>query len=135
MVEFAEQRPLRLLHTRLSTLGVAWLYDEGTRTLFSSDFFSEVAMTDPSSTPVFAGPDTRGPSFEQVEEHVFSRFYWMRQADTAPLVANLDSITGDREIERICPYHGCVIEGRELVAHHVALTREVLEAVASPGAR
>ena len=133
-VEFSEQRPLRLLHTRLSTLGSTWLYDEKTRTLFSSDFFSEAAMADPSDGPVLAGTDAHSPSRAQVEEHIFTRFYWMRQADTAPLVANLDAIT-DRKIDRICPYHGRVIEGRELVAHHIALTREVLNAVTVPGTR
>lgn len=134
VVGFSEQRPLQLLHTRLGTLGSTWLYDEKTRTLFSSDFFSEVAMANPSDVPVLAGPDAQSPSRAQVEEHVFTRFYWMQRADTAPLVANLDAIT-DREIDRICPYHGCVIEGRELVDHHINLTREVLNAVTVPGAR
>jgi hypothetical protein len=124
-VEFAVGRPLELLHTKLTTLGFSWMYDERTKTLFSSDFFSEGLLTEPDGRPVLRGDDGSTP--EQVREHIHARFYWMRHADTAPLLDNLDRVFGGRDIERICPYHGCVIEGRDLVQRHLDLARRTLQ--------
>ncbi|MFC5753225.1 MBL fold metallo-hydrolase [Actinomadura rugatobispora] len=119
---------LELLHTRLTTLGFAWLYDRTTRTLFSSDFFGEVPLAAPGDRPV---SDGTGITYEQVREHVFARFYWMRDADPGPLLGDLDAVFGGREIERLCPYHGCVIEGADAVRRHLSHARRVLGARAA----
>ncbi|GAB3430233.1 oxygen-binding di-iron domain-containing protein [Actinophytocola sediminis] len=118
-VDFGAGR-LELLHTNLTTLGFAWLYDRTTRTLFSSDFFAEVPMRT---------EEIRGQvDFEQVKNHIFTRFYWMRDAEKQPLLDNLDAVFAGREIERLCPYHGCVIEGAENVRRHLAYARRTLGA-------
>ncbi|WP_338740549.1 hypothetical protein [Actinomadura luteofluorescens] len=119
---------LELLHTRLTTLGFAWLHDRTTRTLFSSDFFSEVPMAAPGGPPL---SDGSGITYEEVEAHIFARFYWMRDADPGPLLDSLDAVFAGREIERFCPYHGCVIEGADAVRRHLSLVRRVLGAPAS----
>ncbi|TDC55170.1 hypothetical protein E1281_13975 [Actinomadura sp. KC345] len=127
-VGFGDGR-LELLHTRLTTLGFAWLYDRTTRTLFSSDFFGEVPLADPNTPPV---SDGSGVTIEQVGEHIFTRFSWMRDADPRPLLDDLDTVFADREIDRLAPYHGCVIEGPDAVRRHLSHARDVLTGTRVP---
>lgn len=123
-VAFDDNQQLLLMNTRLTVLGFSWLYDASTKTLFSSDFFSEGTMAAPTDSVVT--PAAEIPSIETVREHIHTRFYWMKEADTAPLLDDLDKVFSTCDIERIAPYHGCVISGRDQVAAHLALARNVL---------
>lgn len=120
-IDFGASR-LELLHTNLTTLGFAWLYDKVTKTLFSSDFFAEVPL------PAKDAATGAEVTFEQARDHLFARFYWMHQAEKQPLLDNLDEVFASRAIERLCPYHGCVIDGAAAVARHLGFARKTLGA-------
>jgi len=49
------------------------------------------------------------------------------------VIARLKSIFEEFDVQMIAPVHGCVIKGREVVAEHVALSIEALEAAAALG--
>lgn len=125
-VAFDVNARLQLLNTRLTVLGFSWLYDADTRTLFCSDFFSEGKL-DFLDQPVVM-PDDMRMSLDEVRNHIFTRFEWMSDADTAPLIEDLHKFF-DRPIERLAPYHGMVIEGEAQVRHHLALAIKTLEGV------
>lgn len=123
-VAFDPAHQLELLNTRLTVLGFSWLYDRGTRTLFCSDFFSEGKL-DFLDQPAVMPADQR-MGLDEARNHIFTRFEWMADADTAPLIEDLHKFF-DRPIERLAPYHGLVIEGEEQVRHHLNLAIKTLE--------
>jgi flavorubredoxin len=118
-------REIFVLHTRFRLLATAWLYDAGTRTLFSSDAFSHVLATDPAQRTVTAEIDTT--TVEVVYEHLMTKFDWLAGAETGPL---RDYLAGVRErwpIEIIAPGYGCMIVGADLVSRHFDLIDAALE--------
>jgi flavorubredoxin len=127
-VAFAPNHKLRLINTRLTVLGFSWLYDGDTKTLFCSDFFSEGKL-DFLDQPAVMPADMR-MSLDEVRNHIFTRFQWMADADTAPLIEDLKKFF-ELPIERLAPYHGLVIEGEALVRHHLDLAIKTLQSAAT----
>ena len=57
-----------------------------------------------------------------------TRYWWVREADTSGIVAELTAFFDATPIERICPGFGRVLDGRAVVERHVAMVIEVLAA-------
>jgi len=123
-VAFDPNHQLQLINTRLTVLGFSWLYDAGTKTLFCSDFFSEGKLDFLDQSVVM--PTDMRMTLDEVRNHIFTRFEWMAEADTAPLIEDLRKFF-DQPIERLAPYHGLVIEGQEQIRHHLDLAIKTLE--------
>jgi flavorubredoxin len=118
-------RDMFVLHTRFRLLATAWLYDAGTRTLFTSDAFSHVLATEPAQRTVTA--DTDSTSVEVVYEHLMTKFDWLAGAETGPLRTYLDGVRERWPIEIIAPGYGCMIIGADLVNRHFDLMYAALE--------
>lgn len=116
--------PLRLLP-------VTWLFDETTGTLFTADAFTWV------SQPSVDGPwqvtsETDVTTEDEALHHlVFNRFWWLPGARTNELRSDVADVFRTHDVQRIAPGYGCVIEGRGLVEHHVAMLDRILARVAS----
>ncbi|HEX3792478.1 MAG TPA: hypothetical protein VHW44_31740 [Pseudonocardiaceae bacterium] len=124
VVELTGGRSLSLLYTNLGTLGYSWTWDEQTGTLFTGDFFAHGAS--PSGVDVVLTEQNDTTTYEQVKNHLFERFYWMRESRIEPLLDNLNGIFAAHEVERIAPNHGCVVQGKALVARHLDWIRQAI---------
>jgi flavorubredoxin len=118
-------RDIFVLHTRVKLLATAWLYDTGTRTLFTSDTFSHVLATEPNQRIVTTDDDTT--SAEIVHEHLMTKFDWLSGAETGPLRRYLRETRERWPIEMLAPAYGCMIVGTDLVQKHFDLMDAALE--------
>lgn len=121
-------RTLTLLGTSLRLLTTFWIYDHRTGTLFTSDAFGYRSLPDPDGVPVLdTGAD--GVDSALLAAHLFTKFEWLRGAETASIAADLHSVFASHDVQRLCPSHGVILEGRETVAAHVQAVAEILEEV------
>lgn len=103
--------PLRLLAT-------SWVFDEGTGTLFTSDFFGYMGLERAGDKPISRDvPDAA--TVTAIEEWIPVRFDWVRNADLTQVIHNLQEVFRSHRVQRIAPTHGCIIEGTSCVAAHV----------------
>jgi flavorubredoxin len=126
-----DELALEVIRTPLRLLLTAWTYDPHTRTLFTSDSFGYSLLNGGADPRITAAGDDLESG--RVEEQMLAKFNWLDAADTSPIVRGLDGIFGDREIDRIAPGFGCVIEGADVVRRHRDMVREVVAARASDG--
>lgn len=117
-------RTLVLVHTLLTTLGHSWTYDDATSTLFTGDFLAHGVATDAGDVVLTAATD--GTTYEVVRDHLFQRLYWIADAQVPPLLDSLDAVFGERPVEKVAPAHGCVLEGADLIAQHLAWARQAI---------
>lgn len=121
-------REVEVLRPAIRLLATWWLYDAATRTLFSSDSFGHTVQARRDSPRVLWNGAPAQDGVESVKEHVLAKFGWLAAARTDEVVSNFRAMFEGRDIERIAPGHGLVIEGREMVtAHRRALERALQE--------
>jgi glyoxylase-like metal-dependent hydrolase (beta-lactamase superfamily II) len=115
----AFQAPIRLIGTR-------WIYDERTRTLFTSDSFSwewSASVDGPWSID--------DAHCHTTAAHVRSfllntRYWWLEGGDTATLRRKLAAVFDRYDIENLAPGYGRVMRGRALVERQYRLLDQVL---------
>lgn len=108
-------RELEAISPLVRVLATSWVYDGVTRTLFSSDAFGHAQAGAPDQ--YIASDDT---SADQVREHLFTKFDWLQDVSRPDAIArHVMEIFESRDVLRIAPTHGCVIEGRATVARHL----------------
>jgi hypothetical protein len=125
-VDEAGTRVVRALGAPLRLLPTHWLYDEATRTLFSSDAFTHVWRETEDGPWVVTEDDDTTTLEELIDYLVRTRFWWLAGANTQPLREGLAEVFDTYEIEIVAPSFGCVLKGREVVARHYALLQEAL---------
>jgi hypothetical protein len=108
-----------------------WLYDEATRTLFTSDSFSHVVPPAEAESCVLASGDPDPTTVEVVREHLRAKFAWLVGADVSGIRASVEAVFAEREIEIVAPSYGCVLQGRAVVERHLGLLLEALDDLAS----
>ena len=112
------QAPVRLINTR-------WMYDGATRTLFTSDSFSQhwSARAD--------GPWIMALDEDSTAAHLQSfllntRYWWLEGGKTTELRRKLAAIVEKYEIDTIAPGYGRILRGRAMVERQFAMFDEVL---------
>ena len=115
----AFQAPIRLIATR-------WIYDQVTKTLFTSDSFTH-EWRDQKDGPWMTNATTNQTSAQHVKSFLLNtRYWWLRGGDTGSLRKKLADIFEKYDIENIAPGYGCVIQGRELVKQQYQLLDDAL---------
>ncbi|MDB5744975.1 MAG: hypothetical protein JWR68_3290 [Polaromonas sp.] len=115
----AFQAPIRLIGTR-------WIYDEATRTLFTSDSFSW-EWSQHADGPWFLNEENCTTTAAHVRSFLLNtRYWWLEGGDTATLRRKLALVFNQYDIENLAPGYGRVLRGRALVRHHYRLLDEVL---------
>jgi flavorubredoxin len=129
-------RRLRILRPPLAVLNTVWVYDEGTRTLFTSDGFSYLPPEDGKDGSTTWG----GPLFssgvvdpERALAFLRARFDWVERINSSRLVDELQALLAPLEIENLAPSHGRVLHGAQTVQAYLAAVEGVL-GVPRPGA-
>ena len=115
----AFQAPIRLIGTR-------WIYDEKTRTLFTSDSFSwEWSLQ--ADGPWFLDDASCTTTSAHVRSFLLNtRYWWLEGGDTATLRRKLAQVFEQYDIENLAPGYGRVLRGRDLVKRQYRLLDEVL---------
>jgi flavorubredoxin len=114
------QAPLRLIATR-------WLYDEATKTLFSSDMFTHVWQPSAEGPWIVTATDDRACERELRSFLLNTRYWWLEGAPTAAIRRGIAEVFEKFDVETIAPGYGAILTGRKVVARHVALLDEVLK--------
>jgi hypothetical protein len=125
-VDAERRRPVEVFSPVLRLLPTHWAYDRATRTLLTSDLFSHVTRpTADGPWVVTAEHDTT--TLQDVRDHMLgTRYWWLADADTRGIARALAATFAARDIERIAPGYGCVLEGRDVVARHVEMVQAVV---------
>ncbi len=131
-IPFGKDRQIHVLHAPLRLNSTFWLYETGTKSLFSSDTFAH-AIGDTLDDAL--GLETKSDfTVQQVREHLLAKFWWMTTANTRSLMKGLRDIFETHPIERICPSHGRPIVGPAAVQKAYDLMQEALALSLEPEA-
>lgn len=121
-------RPIEAFFPMLRLLPTFWLYDERTRTLFSSDAFTWLWRARPDG-PWAATSPSDVPTLEEALDYMTrTRFWWLPGADVTPIQEGLEAVFRRFDVEIIAPHFGCVLAGRDVVRSHYSLLQRTLEA-------
>ncbi len=110
--------PIRLITTM-------WIYDEATRTLFSSDMFSHV-WQDKAEGPWLVDDDRVTTSAFVRSFLLNTRYWWLEGVETGPLRKGIADVFNNHDIETLAPGYGTILRGRGLVERQFTVLDEVL---------
>ena len=117
------QAPIRLIATR-------WIYDEATKTLFTSDSWTHTWRERPDGPWIIQDGDDDPTDFDHVRSFLLNtRYWWLEGVDTAKLRKGIDKILGKHDIETIAPGYGCILHGKKTVERHIKLFDDVLKSL------
>lgn len=104
-----------------------WVFEEQTGCLFTSDTFGFRHLQAAGAPPVIESVGDL-PSVEFVAKEFAARINWLPGSHYPDVIARLESLFDELDVQTIAPVHGCVLKGRDVVAEHVALSIKALEA-------
>lgn len=130
-VPVAGSRGLEVLRPIIRLLATYWGYDRATRTLFTSDSFSHALQREPDGARVLRSTVPNWADLAHVKSHLLAKFGWLQHARTQSVLNNFRELRADRDIERIAPARGLVIEGRDVVEQHLQAVETVLKELAA----
>jgi flavorubredoxin len=128
-VAIAPGRQLEFLRAPFRVMGLWWVYDTETKSLFTEDTFCHVHLPT-ADTPVALMADdviTDVITVETVVQYLLMRADWLAGGLTAPIRDAVAKVFEERRVENICPARGRPIVGHALVKKHVALTLEAFD--------
>ena len=129
IVPLGASQDLLIVPSLIRLLTMFWVYDEQSKTMFTSDLFGHVSVGSPADRPVVDSLDDDHTTYEQVRDHTLMRYHWLPMATTEPLIAWLEKIFDTYEINVIAPTSGCVLVGALVVRKHYELMVELLRRV------
>jgi flavorubredoxin len=113
------QAPIRLINTR-------WMFDQNTKTLFTSDSFSH-EWSDSPDGPWSISADECKTTADYIRSFLLNtRYWWLEGGKTTELRRKLGAIFEKYPIETIAPGYGRVLRGRALVERQYKMFDEVL---------
>ena len=112
------QAPIRLINTR-------WMYDHVTRTLFTSDSFSQ-HWSASADGPWVMEPDEASTAAQLQSFLLNTRYWWLEGGKTTELRKKLTAIFQKHPIETIAPGYGRILRGRAMVERQFSMFDEVL---------
>jgi hypothetical protein len=107
-------------------LSTDWFFEQRSGTLFTSDF-GGFFLSEGRGGPFVWRGDEQDLSAERIAGIIGTKFEWLRAIDTAPMIANIKSACAGRDVRRICPSFGGIVEGRENVARVLDCVFRALE--------
>ena len=130
VVELGPDRRIEVFHPPLRLLVTHWLYDEATRTLFTSDAFTHMRR-EGDRGPWIVDSTEDAISAGALRAHLLAtKFWWLLGARTEPVRRGLAAIFEGREIDVLAPSFGCILVGPDVVRQHYELLQTVLEGLA-----
>ena len=125
-VGHGKQRPLVAFQAPIRLIGTRWMYDEATRTLFTSDMFSH-EWSQSADGPWTADASDSSTTAALMRSFLLNtRYWWLEGGETSSLRRKLDDVFDKYDIETIAPGYGRILCGREIVERQYKLMDEVL---------
>ncbi|MDA0785071.1 MAG: hypothetical protein O3B37_02175 [Proteobacteria bacterium] len=128
-VELGPGRVVDVMNAPIRLINTIWIYDEATKTLFSSDMFSHL-WGDREDGPWLLGGNEEDDAtdFPFVRSFLLNtRYWWIEGANLAPIRKAVAEVYDRFDIETIAPGYGRIMSGRR----HVDRQFEVLDDVLS----
>jgi len=116
------QTPIRLINT-------TWIWDEETRTLFTSDMFTQVSADTPEGPWLLDHVDPNDERLSTAFMQSFmhnTRYWWIEGARTETLRRGVEAVFKRYPVETIAPAYGAILKGRELVEQQFAALDDIL---------
>jgi flavorubredoxin len=114
------QAPIRLIATR-------WLYDGGTKTLFSSDMFTHV-WRERTEGPWIVTDETDTTTEREMQSFLLNtRYWWLEGAPTDSMRRGIAAVFDKYDIETIATGYGCILRGRKTVARAYKMLDQILK--------
>ena len=123
----AKGRPIDVMQAPVRLIATRWLYDQATRTLFSSDMFTHTWRARPDGPWIVTNDDDHASAPELRSFLLNTRYWWLEGAPTDSIRAGIRDVFDKCDVETIAPGYGCILRGREVVARHVRMLDEVLK--------
>ena len=118
-------RPINIMNAPIRLITTRWIYDESSKTLFSSDMFSHVAQDNPEGPWLIE--DEAATTSPFVRSYLLNtRYWWLEGIDTSSLRKGITDIFNRFDIETIAPGYGSILRGRALVERHFSILDDVL---------
>lgn len=123
-------RKLEIFRPPIRLLNTSWIYDDATRTLFTSDMFTYALASSIDGPWVLKEDDQDSWTTDRVGQHLDqTRYWWLKGARVQTIRGQLENIFNRYQIDRIAPSFGKVLEGRRVVERHWQMLDEYLAAV------
>lgn len=129
IVPLGSSENLLIIPPLLRLLGMFWVYDKQSKTMFTSDLFGHVSVASASAPPIVGNLATDDTTYETVRTHTLMRYHWLPMATTEPLIAWMENVFDTFEVEILAPTSGAVLVGAPVVRKHSALMIELLRRV------
>ncbi|MGI8312783.1 hypothetical protein [Saccharopolyspora hattusasensis] len=122
-LDSAGTRDLQVVTAELMLLPTHWVFDPLTGSMLTSDLFGHVCGRAVQSDVTDWEQD-----MTTVQEHlVGNRYWWLPGARTTEIAEAIRQLFAQRTVNRIIPAHGAILEGEEVVTHHVEVVCSVIE--------
>ena len=122
-------RPIEAFSAPIRLINTSWIYDEATRTLFSSDMFTHTWRDNPDGPWIVAGNDD-ATTEDWVRSFLLNtRYWWLEGAAIDPLRREVAAVFERYDIETIAPGYGCILQGRDLVEREFTVLDDVLRSL------
>lgn len=127
-LDFAGTRRLEVFKPLLMMLRQLWLYDEATRTMFTSEYFGHHWSDSVDGPWIVDDRESDPTTVDSLCEFLRggNRTWWLSGADGETLAGWLQETFATREVECIAPAFGAIIRGRARVERHVEMLKEAL---------
>lgn len=130
--EWDDGRIIEFLPAPFGLLVTAWPYDVSTETLFTTDSFGWIHLTDPES-PCRVDAPLASVTPSTIEHHLSHRFHWLADCRLELVEEAMRRIFEERSIRMIAPAHGCVFSGEAYVRSQYRGVRDALTAMRHRG--
>jgi len=126
-IPIAASRTFEIVVTQLRLLTTFWGYDSLTKTLFTSDAFSDATVEGAGHARVIDSTVVDNTTEQTARDHLHAKFWWLEHTDKKDQIRrNLREIFERHHVEVIAPGHGCVLRGESIVAEHYKRMLDVL---------
>jgi flavorubredoxin len=129
IVPLGSSENLLIIPPLLRLLGMFWVYDKQSKTMFTSDLFGHVSVASPSLPPIVDDLAEDDTTYDTVRNHTLMRYHWLPMATTEPLIAWMENVFDTYQVEVIAPTSGAVLVGAPVVGQHYDLMIELLRRV------
>jgi flavorubredoxin len=128
-VELGPGRTVDVMNAPIRLINTIWIYDEASKTLFSSDMFSHL-WSDREDGPWLLGGNEEDDAtdFPFVRSFLLNtRYWWIEGANLSPIRKAVAEVYDRFDIETIAPGYGTIMSGRCHVDKQFEVLDDVLE--------
>lgn len=128
-VEIGPGRTVDVMNAPIRLINTIWIYDETTKTLFSSDMFSHL-WSDREDGPWLLGGNEEDDAtdFPFVRSFLLNtRYWWIEGANLASIRKAVAEVYDRFDIETIAPGYGRIMSGRRHVDKQFEVLDDVLD--------